>query len=318
VPRKLTIKDFITKAHSVHGERYDYSKVEYVNNTTKIEIICPKHGSFWQVASGHLQGYSCQKCGGKYIPTTKEWIARAHSVHGDKYNYSNVEYVGATKKVEIVCKIHGSFFQTPSEHVNGKYGCQKCGWEHSSKVRLTSTLDVVNKCKKIHGNVYDYSKINFNGYNNKIEIICRKHGSWFAKAGDIIFSRSGCPMCNASKGELLTENYLNDNGIIYIRQMTFDDCKGVTKRPTKLRFDFYLPHYNILIEIDGAQHFVNSIGSLMLGRYRITKEDFERTKQNDDIKNRYAFDNKIKMVRIPYRNKTDYNNIVPILTKEII
>jgi hypothetical protein len=244
MPQKLTPEKFITKAKSVHGNSYDYSLVNYLNNRIKVEIICKKgHGSFWQSPYSHLRDCGCPKCGGVHRSTKEEFIIKSNQLHDNRYDYFNVIYVNNQTRVRIICPQHGLFIQTPNSHLNG----------------------------------------------------------------------SGCPICHTSKGELLTEKHLNDNGIVYIKQMTFDGCRGT--RGYKLRFDFYLPNYNILIEIDGIQHY--TYGQNFNG-HKITKEEFERTKRNDEIKTRYAFDNKIKMVRIPYRNKKDYNNIVPILTKEIL
>jgi Zn finger protein HypA/HybF involved in hydrogenase expression len=309
--KNLTTKEWITKARSVHGNKFDYSKIDYIKSRIKVEIVCKNHGSFIQEANTHLGGHGCPICSSNTIPTTMEWISRAKEVHGDKYNYDGVVYKRSNKKIEIICKKHGMFSQRPNDHLNGS-GCPKCGIHKRAKSHTLTSEEFLRQCKEVHGDLYDYSKVNYVNNQTKVEIICKKHGSFYQSVGSHITQRSGCPMCNASKGEILTEKYLNDNGIIYIRQMTFDGCKGV--RGWKLKFDFYLPHYNILIEIDGAQHF--KVGKI--GNHYMTQNDFERIKQNDDIKNRYAFDKKIKMVRIPYRNKTDYNNIVPILTKEII
>ena len=98
--RKLTTKEFIQKAKEVHGDKYDYSKVDYKNNKTKICIICPEHGEFWQMPATHLKSYGCPKCSGKFLD--KEYfIEKANKVHNNKYNYSKVEYLGNKTKVEI-------------------------------------------------------------------------------------------------------------------------------------------------------------------------------------------------------------------------
>ena len=105
--RKLTTKEFIEKAREVHGDKYDYSKVRYANSKTKVCIICPKHGEFWQEANSHLQGSGCSKCCGNNSYATEEFIEKAREVHGDKYNYSKVEYKGMHTKVCIICPEHG-------------------------------------------------------------------------------------------------------------------------------------------------------------------------------------------------------------------
>ena len=112
--RKLTTYEFIEKAKKVHGDKYDYSKVEYVNSRTKICIICPQHGEFWQTPNAHLMKEGCPKCKGENVSkvnrrTTNEFIEKAKKVHGDKYDYSKVDYKNNSTKVCIICPIHGEF-----------------------------------------------------------------------------------------------------------------------------------------------------------------------------------------------------------------
>lgn len=130
--KKLSIEEWIEKARKVHGDRYDYSKVEYVDAHTKVTITCPIHGDFIQTPNSHLNGGGCPKCGGSMKLTTQEFIARARKIHGDKYDYSKVDYINANTKVCIICPIHGEFWQTPSKHLNGR-GCNECGIKNEQK-----------------------------------------------------------------------------------------------------------------------------------------------------------------------------------------
>ena len=142
MPTKSNKKLFINKSKQVHGDKYDYSKVEYINAYTKVCIICPEHGEFWQTPASHMKGYGCLKCGQierkkklveinqkKY--NTDAFIKDARKIHGDKYDYSKVEYVNATTKVCIICPEHGEFWQTPNMHLNASQGCPKCAKNHS-------------------------------------------------------------------------------------------------------------------------------------------------------------------------------------------
>ncbi len=123
--------EFIEKAKSVHGDKYDYSKVEYISSKTKIIIICKDHGDFIQRPSDHINRKSgCPKCKGKSRRTdTNTFIEKAKSVHGDKYDYSKVEYINVDTKILIICPIHGEFYQTPYTHINQKCGCNICSRE---------------------------------------------------------------------------------------------------------------------------------------------------------------------------------------------
>ncbi|WGZ93393.1 MAG: DUF723 domain-containing protein [Candidatus Thiothrix putei] len=129
--RKLTTKEFIKRSREVHSDRYDYSKVEYVNNKTKVVIICPEHGDFEQSPNSHLSGIGCPHCANESKKLTQEsFIQKANEVHDNKYDYSKVEYTHSATKVEIICPIHGAFEQTSYNHLRGS-GCPHCGYENT-------------------------------------------------------------------------------------------------------------------------------------------------------------------------------------------
>ena len=122
--KKLTTEDFINRAKQIHGNEYDYSKVKYIDNKTKLCIICPKHGEFWTTPVQHITlGQNCPMCSHRsYKYTNDEFIKRAREVHGDRYDYSKVKYTSNHKQVCIICPKHGEFWQTPAKHINAKQG----------------------------------------------------------------------------------------------------------------------------------------------------------------------------------------------------
>ena len=202
MPKKKTKEEFIKEATEKHEGKYDYSKVEYVNAGTKVCIICPKsgHGKFWQQTSIHLNGSGCPKCAGKYSPTTEEWIISARKVHGDKYDYSDVKYVKSNIKVCIICPEHGEFWQRPNNHTKGQ-GCPKC-YANKTRKRLTSTKkEFIKKAREVHGNKYDYSKVEYVNNKTKVCIICPEHGE-FWQTPHMHTKDQGCPKCaNETNGE---------------------------------------------------------------------------------------------------------------------
>ena len=118
----MTLKDFITKAREIHGNKYDYSKVDYVNGSIKVCIIDPEYGEFWQTPNNHLKGCGCPKRdveqnSEKQSLLTKAFIKRARLIHGDKYDYSKVVYVDSNTKVCIISPELGEFWQTPIDHL---------------------------------------------------------------------------------------------------------------------------------------------------------------------------------------------------------
>jgi transposase-like protein len=116
---------FISKANKIHKNRYDYSKVNYINAKTKITIICREHGDFQQTPSNHLSNYNCQKCAKNYQLDTNSFIEKAINIHNDKYDYSKVNYINADTQIIIICREHGEFTQKPMSHLQGQ-GCPFC------------------------------------------------------------------------------------------------------------------------------------------------------------------------------------------------
>ena len=140
--KKITTEDFIENARKVHSDKYDYSLTNYISAKTKVKIICPVHGVFEQTPCGHLSGRGCKKCSGKNKLTTEEFIDQARKVHGDKYDYSLVNYVNCRTKVKIICPIHGVFEQTPQSHLKGN-GCKYCK-NYSAEKDIYTLLDKLN------------------------------------------------------------------------------------------------------------------------------------------------------------------------------
>ena len=192
----MKTKEFIEKAKIVHNNKYDYSKVEYVNAHTKVCIICPEHGEFWQTPNNHThktRPKGCPKCAGNGKLTTEEFISKAKSVHGDKYDYSKVEYVNTSTPVCIICPIHGEFWQTPNHHLGGNE-CPKC--THQSYKHTTESF--IEEAKKVHGDKYDYSKVEYANSHTKVCIICPEHGEFWQTPTNHMKGR-GCPSCKAAK-----------------------------------------------------------------------------------------------------------------------
>ncbi|MEE3416938.1 MAG: hypothetical protein VZR53_16420, partial [Prevotella sp.] len=150
---KYTTDIFIEKAREIHADKYDYSKVNYVNNSMKVTIICPEHGEFEQTPANHLCGKGCLLCGRKQTinkrsSNTENFIIKAKEIHGDKYDYSKVNYVNNSTKVTIICPEHGEFEQTPASHLRGS-GCPKCAIiQNADRCRMT-TEEFINKAKEI-------------------------------------------------------------------------------------------------------------------------------------------------------------------------
>jgi very-short-patch-repair endonuclease len=289
VGKNKTTNDFIEESIKIHGEKYDYSKTKYIKCDANTIIICKIHGEFLQTPRSHLNGCGCQTCGKfesfKYCyknSNTEEFIEKATKIHGEKYDYSKVDYTTGKLKVIIICKIHGDFLQTPNSHLSGS-GCIKCiliknGLLTSLRFR-SNTEEFIEKATKIHGEKYDYSKVDYTTVKFKVIIICKIHGD-FLQTPPCHLSGAGCPFCvNKTEGklyEILQKQYPS--------LITQFQPIWVGKK----RFDFCIPEHNIIIELDGRQHFEQ------VGRWTSP----EKHQENDKEKEELATEHNYRVIRL--------------------
>ncbi|EKD89625.1 MAG: hypothetical protein ACD_33C00026G0005, partial [uncultured bacterium] len=238
--KKLTREEFIAKAKLIHGNKFDYSKVIYINSYTKVIIRCPIHGDFEQKPNDHLQGQGCSKCKYEKISVinssnVKEFIEKAIAVHGNNCDYSKVNYINACTKVIIICPIHGEFLQTPNSHLTGN-GCPKCHFDKLSKIHTSNTKDFIEKARKIHGYRFGYRNANYINSWTKVFLDCDKHGE-FEQTPNAHLSGHGCPMCNSSKGEVAISHILHKYNINFTQEYRIPEITD------ELYYDFYLPDY---------------------------------------------------------------------------
>lgn len=151
MPVKLNNKIFIEKSKLIHGDKYDYSLVDYKGTSIKVKIICPKHGIFEQSPNCHLRKRRCPICFGNQKYTNKSFIEKCENIYGKTYDYSLVDYKNNKIKVKIICKKHGIFEQRPDMFIQG-HGCSKC----NEKEKL-NTYEFIKRSIKTHGNKYDYT-----------------------------------------------------------------------------------------------------------------------------------------------------------------
>ena len=248
--KTLTTNDFIIKSTIIHGNKYDYSKVEYIKRFANVKIICKIHGEFYQKASEHLSGCGCKKCGKVYSPTNIEFIENSIKIHGDKYDYSKVEYIKAILKVIIICKEHGEFLQTPNNHLSGG-GCIKCGIENTKIKQTSNTEEFIEKSTKKHGDKYDYSRVEYKNCKEKIIIICKKHGEYLQEPS-VHLTGCGCPKCSINNYSKSSIKYLNFMEKMYNIQIQHAENVGEhIIKTTKFSADGYCEETNTIYEFHG-------------------------------------------------------------------
>ena len=289
--KKITTEQFIEDSRKVHGDKYDYSKVEYNKKTEKVCIICPIHGEFWQRPDVHKIGCGCQMCSKESTRvTTEDFIEKAKKIHGDKYDYSKVEYINCDTKVCIICPIHGEFWQLPKKHLCGK-GCRKCANNKNASIMKHTKDWFINESFKVHGNKYDYSEVSYVSNKENVKIKCNTCGRYFYQTPySHISKKSGCPYCKFSHLEESLMLVLEENKIDFISQYNLNGQF----------IDFYLPKYNIAIECQGEQHFIKRFSN---------DYDLEKTIERDVKKYNNCSNNGIDLIYYTNLNFIEKYNI---------
>ena len=200
------------------------------------------------------------------------------------------DYNGDKNYITVRCKIHNYIFNTKPNWLKKGQGCQKCYNDRRGNATRKTTKQFISDCKKIHGNKYDYSKVEYNGNKKKVCIICPIHGEFWQTPNKHLLNQ-GCPKCNESHLERDVKNILIENNIIFQQQKKFDWLG-------KQSLDFYLPKYNIAIECQGEQHFkeIKHFGG---------KEGFKKILKRDKIKKQKCELNNLKL----YYVVNDINDI---------
>lgn len=273
-----TTKSFIEIAKQISPE-YDYSLVNYKNGKEKIKLICPKHGEFEIRGDKILRGGKCEKCSSSYSLTEEEALIKAKQI-SPEYDYGITNF--KNKNIKIICPVHGIVDIKKLSLLNGKK-CYKCS--HN----VYSTEQFIEKAKQLHGNKYDYSLVEYINNRTRVKIICPEHGI-FETTPQIHLKGNKCPTCNFSLGENNLKEFLKENNIKFEEQKKFSNLKD----KTYLSYDFYIPSKNLLVEYNGIQHYkFNKF-------FHKDLHCFHKQLHHDWLKRKYAKDNNINLLVIPY------------------
>lgn len=289
------VKNYIEK----HG--YTLNSKKYINTHTKLDLTCPENHDFKMTFNNFKRGQRCPICARKNQnripkrpnnkPHSQEFVRNLVESRG----YILLEpYVNKRTKLKLQCP-NGHKHEIRLDSFQNGSGCKQCMIDNMKN----DTEDVINKLNNKGFKLLSKYTVN----NDKITLQCEKNHIFESTYDRIINHGSGCPICNKSKGELKIRNFLDNNKIYYKQEYKFKDCKFYKELP----FDFYLYDYDICIEFDGIQHFeiIKHFGGL---------DDFIGRIIRDTIKNKYCEDNNIKLIRIPY---WEIDNIENILIKEL-
>lgn len=288
--KRKTTEEFIWQSKEINGDKYTYDKTVYINAKTKVIITCPIHGDFLQNPNIHIsQKCGCRKCSQPNIGITpKEFCNKVNKIFDGRIVCHEEDFKGMDKQITAYCEKHGKFRTYPEHLLKGK-ACRKCRTEKLTK----TTEQFIKEAKEMHGDEYDYSLVNYVNYKTKVKIICPKHGA-FEQEPDLHIRGSGCPYCYRRKGEARIRLFLERNDIKYKHEKIFDDLKD----KSNLRYDFYLPDYNLLIEFQGQQHYlpIDIFGG---------EEAFEGIKKRDKMKKDYALLNGYLFLEIKFSDNIE-------------
>lgn len=216
-PSRRSNEEFAAAARKVHGEAYDYSRVDYRNNRTNVTMVCREHGAFEQTPSNHLKGRGCAKCARsaqalKLRKSDAAFIEQAQAIHGKKFDYSRVEYAGAFKKVEIICRLHGPYFQRPDSHLRGQ-GCPECRDALNSERMRWTTERFCQEAREKFGQRFTYAGVDYVDAWTPVAIGCSVHGAFMQAPVTHLLSKYGCPKCAVeathAEARLSTDDFLS-------------------------------------------------------------------------------------------------------------
>lgn len=311
---------FIDAANKLFNNKYDYSQVCYSSTHAPVTIVCPEHGPFQKRPVKHLSAKEgCPTCAKQSrlknsvrFKTIDDVRDECNKIHNFTYTYAAVStssngYITTDSRLTIVCPEHGEFVQTVNKHIYQKTKCDKCKFANNAALKIQRTKQLFEQeCVLIHGNKYDYSKVEYKGWHPKVTITCPTHGDFEMSPTNHIRGYQGCSMCYESGPEQIIRQLLTDNNIKFVAQKKFPGCINPdTKSP--LRYDFYLPEHNTLIEYDGIYHYqpIEHGDGAENAALR-----FARQQQNDAIKTKYAADHDIVLIRIPHFEKQHISKVI--------
>ena len=309
--RKTSLEEFVKRAKEIHGDKYDYSEVEYINSGTSVKIFCKTHQEFfWQTPSTHiLQKSGCPKCANCYSMTPEERKNLLEITYGDKFDFSLVDFnlvINEKVKFKIKCKSCGQVLEKSFSRIDfsKEMFCPYC---ETHQKRTTESF--IEELKQIWGDKYIYDNVVYVDAFTPVEILCREHGSFWKTPNRILEQKDSpeiCPRCLLSIGESIIEDFLTEKCFKHIPQKKYKDLfrtfskalNKTFKHKNPLKFDFYLPDYNLCIEYQGEQHtkVVDYWGG------NLTFLDMQ---ERDQMKRDYCKYNKISLLEIYFNVPLD-------------
>lgn len=273
----------------VHGDRYNLDSVVYTGADSLVTATCHEHGDFQITAKYLKMGQGCVEC--SYISSarkntgnTEDFIEKAKLIHGDRYDYSLVDYKNSRIDIKIVCDTHGEFYQSPGNHLSSK-GCQECGMDASKLSKVLSIDQVLERFYEAHGAKFDYTELEYFGdAHQHLKIICKEHGLFMQSYANHYHGKRGCPECAKQFSSRLRRGFIRSSGSkdgyasLYLINC-FDEYEnfykiGITTKPVKHRFSGKeaMPYYyTVEFLLIGEAEWLWDLEKLLHREYKLHK-----------------------------------------------
>ena len=289
---------------------YELLDTTYNGCKHKMRFICHRHedkGIQYNTIDNIMNNHHvCRYCG---YETGGRYKEIDETIIKDRIDELGLIYVGRFKEngssiVKFICPHHKDkgVQRITWDHLKTcSIGCPYCYGKYKTTQDFVNEMSLINRDVKILGE--------YKGYSNPIKCKCNICGYEWETSIASLRQGNGCIKCSSSKGEKKIEQYLEANNICFEKQKIFRDCKSISL----LKYDFFVPSLNTVIEYDGEQHFkpVDFGGK----GFDFAKQQFKNNKVRDEIKNKYCSDNNIILIRIPY---FEYDNIDQILDEKLM
>ena len=291
--RKPALESFKRRMHELYGDKHTFVWSDYKNKQSMIRFTCKEHGEQRRSVTGLLDGKGCAYCNGKFYPP--DWIKNARAVHGEKYEYDESRPPRlASDYIRYKCPVHGWQETRYDCHVLQGCGCALCAGVQNKLPAEDRKQRWIERCRKKFNDRFDYSQFEYVDNDTKSIIICREHHCSFITDPWTHLRGSGaCPLCSSSKGEALIRTWLENNKVKFDTQYKLPNENMFCKRQYLLA-DFYLPDLNLIIEMNGEQHYQP------VEHFNTKDWTFEDQQIRDDTLRAYCKTYKISLLEIKY------------------
>jgi len=318
MPKAITIKEFEERKNEKFPQ---FKTIEFKNMTSPYKFFCEKHGeqisdccyTFLNSKCGCSECFRELKSKNNKITIPKrvkydndELKEKLIKLNGNKYNYLFPEYnVGNRGRIKVFCRKHNFEFEAIINNLLTGQRCRLCANEKHNEVITKTKEKFLEECIEKFGDMYEYNLENYKTGMSYIDVKCKKCGSIRNIIAKAFLGGAGiCPVCDESEGEFKVRSILTKYNINFKQHCyDFKNCKY----KNTLEFDFYLPEHNLVIEVQGEQHYIDN-------GWKSGKE-FKEQQIRDQIKREYCKNNNIKELEIPY---WEVSKAEDILKEELI